>query len=236
MNQGPHFELTHGRHRLRGFTFIELLVVTAAFAILISILLAARARAKQTGSHIKCINNLRQIGMGFRLFATDHDDQHPATVSTNAGGSAECADNGQAVFWHFKVLSNELVTPKIVICPADRASPRRVQAANFGLGFSRNQNISYFAGLKAAGTGTMALLAGDRNITSAIPPLNVIATKKGAVVTLGPNAAPGWTRDIHRNAGNISFGDGSVQSLTRSRLREQWRQSGSGRSRIAVPD
>jgi prepilin-type N-terminal cleavage/methylation domain-containing protein/prepilin-type processing-associated H-X9-DG protein len=85
---------TVGRFNRRGFTLIELLVVIAIIAIIAALLLPALSKAKHSAWTTSCISNLRQIGLGMKMFADDNDELYPesggdihwATVDTGGSG------------------------------------------------------------------------------------------------------------------------------------------------------
>src|SRR2546430_1673595 len=96
------------------FTVVDLLIVMTVVAILVAILLPALARPRVTNCRLNCVNNLKQIGLAFKLFAGDNGG-YPMRVSVTKGGTMELVNNG-AAFVHFLAMSNELSTPKVLFC------------------------------------------------------------------------------------------------------------------------
>ena len=68
--------MSHAR-RISGFTLIELLVVIAIIAMLMAILLPALNRAKKQGQAVRCLSNLKQIGVAAYLYAQDYNMMIP---------------------------------------------------------------------------------------------------------------------------------------------------------------
>lgn len=132
--------------------------VAGAAALLSSLALAVWASHElpsgpdwPSPQRITCVNNLKQLGLIFRTWAIDHDGSFPFNRSTNDGGSRELCARGadgfdtNAVF-HFQIMSNELTTPLLLICPKDRSKkPARdfqhLQAANVTYDMRSGTNI-----------------------------------------------------------------------------------------------
>jgi hypothetical protein len=78
-----------------------------------------------------CVNNLKMVGLCFKMWAMDNDGHFPFNVSTNAGGTREFCTPGADGFdrnaaMHFLVMSNELSTPTLLVCPQDSSRERAV--------------------------------------------------------------------------------------------------------------
>ena len=197
--------------RQKGFTLIELLVVIAIIGVIAALLLPALSEGQARARRVECIGNLKELGVAFHLFAHEHNSKFPMNVPGQDGGSQEFVRSGYGIngefyfsYRHFQTLSNELVKPRLLICPADQ----RLAAANFTA--LRNENVSYFVGVTADYSEPNSILAGDRNITNE-------PGRVSSIVRSGMGAIR-WTTELHRNKGNVLFADARAEEMKGDRL------------------
>ena len=214
---------TSSQRPFQASTFTDVLIVIVTLALLAALFLPAVVRPKRRGGGASCISNLKQIGLAFRMWSNDHNDTFPWQVSTNQGGSQEYSKSGE-VFRHFQAVSNELNSPKILKCPSDTRRSQAVFFTNFS-----NQNISYFVQLDSNEARPSTLLTGDRNLS-----LDGVEVKT-PMVAWTANKALGWTKEMHKHAGNLILSDGSVSQNTEQSLTKALLDSGIPTNYFAVP-
>jgi prepilin-type processing-associated H-X9-DG protein len=205
------------------FTLIELFVTIACVMVAAAIFLPILAKSKGSSSKLGCANNLKQIGLAFRTFAIDNNGHYPMQESLTNGGTMELVSSG-LIFPHFRVMSNELSTPKILACPNDN---NKTYATNFDSGFT-DTNLSYFVNVDAVEENGSGLLCGDRNLNNKAP-------AGSRFVCLSSNSVVGWTREIHGKKGNLCFADGSVVGFNNGAVGLTVRMPAGVTNRLAVP-
>ena len=139
-----------------GFTRIELLVVILAGAVLVTMLAMNIRQSRQKSIRIKCISNHKQGALALKIFASDHRDRFPYQVdppiSITTPHTAQQLINSSisdvtnhATWAHWAVISNCLGSPKVLLCPGNRAKHYSI-----AVDFTATPGHGYFAeeGLK----------------------------------------------------------------------------------------
>ena len=208
-----------------GFTLVEMLVVLAIIALLAGLLLPALAKGKEEARCVKCLSNLRQVNVGFRVFMLDHNGQAPWHLETNEGGTYGVLSKD--VWRNYQAAASELDTPKILVCPSDRATFNHVldwSTTPRGLAYSTNRGkaISYVIGLDAYEELPATVLSGDRHLLGGASNLCKNPYTKGVPAwEFGKNPTnSSWANTIHDKQGQLALVDGSVQRTRTAALRE----------------
>ncbi len=215
-------EFKQQRRRDCAFKLLELIVVLAVIVVLAGLILPALALARYKAKRIQCVNNLKLVGIGLRVFADDHSNAYPAKLAASLGGAQEFVGPGE-VFRHFLTISNTVTAPKTLICPADNRRSAKL------LSDLKDGNISYFISLDAKIDQTRILLTGDRNLILDGTPVNP------GLLVLRTNFAVGFSRLLHRGSGNVVLGDGSAWYAPGKSFEEHLKQEPKETSRVLIP-
>jgi competence protein ComGC len=181
--------MRRGGDHSRAFTLLELIVIFTVVCLLFALLIPATVKMRARAQRISCVNNLKNIGVAFRVFTNPTDGYFLPTNSTPATFDDLIA--------HWRMSSNE-ITIASMTCPTD------IRKRSTNGSFSR-VNASYFVGIGASEKFPQSILAGDRNITT-----NRVSAGPG-LIKVDTNSIVGWDIRIHKLQGNTALADGSVQ-------------------------
>lgn len=202
------------RKTFSAFTLIELLVVIAIIAIMVGLFGNPHRGAKVRALQTQCMSNLKQVSLGYTLWASANTNLFPWEVSTNAGGTLEMMNSSNAAS-HFASLATWIKSPDLLVCPSDRFRQKTYTYSGFG-----NSNLSYFVSMDASlgpvPSPSFLILAGDRCLSfsnSPAPPGSFEITNFTAL---------GWTAGFHGSStaplGVLTFADGHCEVVKSAKL------------------
>ncbi len=210
-----------------GFTVLELLLVLVLVGILwVTLLSTVPCGGPRRTYTVHCMVNLRQIGMGYLMFAQNNQGQVPRQLMATNSQAAEFLDRRSPAIY-FNPLRPYVGNKQVWVCPTDK-----LKVAN-KTNTLENRNVSYFLSLDVTAEMTNGVLAGDRHLSC-----NGTAVKSG-IFTPGPNAAFGWTQELHpmvRGGGGILlFADGHAQFVRSDKLSRTVSAQEAPLNHLAIP-
>jgi len=210
------------------FTLIELLVVVAIIAALASIMLPALGQARTAGYRALCASNLKQFGVAFTMYATDHNDIYPA-ANDDAWPWLWTGRGFRKILTPYIAKNIGADAPSITLCPSDKdqykhGSDNSSYAYSMSFYHSPDQinamnSSAHCLPTAFGGTGPVAPVA-VRLTSVSLPSHKVLSgewSSNHQPVT-GDGKDDGWWDNDWDGARNFLFADSHVQFIPAAKI------------------
>ncbi len=214
------FSPARGQVKLHSFTLIELLVVVAIIAILAAILMPALQHAREQAKLSGCVNNLRQMGNGFTLYADSFDGYLPTSITwyRTAYRFSLVQEKGHRTA--AKLAYFRFVTAGTFYCPGSQLYPKKSFWSNIdkaAAGAGGNVYSSYMMRNQYR-ENRLRLTDGNSKVSMYADNLSKIhyigrADNQYPIVPLAPAPNGALASRWHPNDYNALFYDGHVESI-----------------------
>ena len=243
---------TTSQPRSSAFTLIELLVDTAIILILAAVLLPVGTKSRGCVLRASCTSNLKQGSLSFIIWVHDQDQGNPPFRTPFWKGGTQVPNTStpwpagstlpswlglqNQVWFQFAWISNQLETPRVLVCPSDKERKPAVfwsNAAEGGFNHPNYQNrsVSYSLwldaglvdGVSAFENAQNQILLSDRHLNYDRPASRCSSGFAPVREVLQDTTVTGWqsqARYGHGPIGNIALLDGSVASVSTPGVRE----------------
>lgn len=231
--------------RKSGFSLVELLIVIMILAVLIALLLPAMQKARASARQATCASNLRQLSLSMTLYAAEYNGALIFGYSTQAGpmqGWVDAFSYARSVPGGTGLIANittggydNTTMPPLLRCPADMGNvefanrgltwkPRpQIERVSYGLsGYSCTEDKARYRRIQNMRPRQLVFYDKLSQLISGVSDANQPARRLLMLRTgSSQSSVIGWFQgsDRHpRNSINISFMDGSVESIELSRF------------------
>ena len=211
----------HRTKRARAFTRLELAAVIAGSALLCLVALPLFGTTRNNSDRVACLNNLRLLARAVQIWGADHQNEPSWTTFVSNGGTRPDAGapfKPGFAWTEFTFLSNEVVTPRILACPADAEAKIASDFIGYNAASFRGLATSYFLNLHSTFEYPAGPLFGDRNVRFFV----VGGCNLGVNNAVGASSTETnivWTNALHGLEGNIVRVDGAATTTTSEELR-----------------
>ena len=204
-----------------GFNRQDLACTMVVLGLLLVLAAPMLGNNRADSARALCANNLRKAVGAVLIWGSDHGDLPPWHVPVAEGGTRRVRTASAWSEW--AALSNQLVSPKVLACPADAPTPPADFFGSTPRGLAhpeaRNNAVSYPVAIHGRIWEPDSIVSMDRNFRVSAVNRNCIYQINNAAEFTSADQNAGWTNIIHGTVGNVARADGTVRMMNSAEVR-----------------